>query len=112
MSNLFRLATAVLICVAGTAIPAQDVAYQVINSTQRALVQVFSSPASQAAWSEDLLAGEILLPGKSVRVKIATDDQACQVDLLFIFEDGQEMTDTADVCSGRPYMVIGKLGLS
>lgn len=106
MPNLLRFATAALMCLAAAPTFAQGVTYQIFNNGHRSLVQVFTAPASSGSWSEDHLAGTLLTPGRTVRMEVAADDQGCAIKLLFVFEDGGEMTDTADACTGRPYMML------
>ncbi|NKX45571.1 hypothetical protein [Roseicyclus persicicus] len=98
------LAGAVLIA-AATAASAQDVEYTLINSSSATVLEFYTSPVEDDMWGEDLLAMTDLLPGEQGSVLIADGSQSCVYDMLFLFDDGTELTDTVDICELASYQL-------
>lgn len=86
-----------------TAAVAQDIEYTLINSSSSVLMEFYTGPVSDPEWGEDLLGADVLAPGESGTVTIADGQTACAYDLLFVFEDNTELTDTVDICELASY---------
>ncbi|PWK61431.1 hypothetical protein [Roseicyclus mahoneyensis] len=86
-----------------TAAVAQDIQYTLINSSSAVLVEFYTGPVTAPEWGEDLLGADVLVPGESAMVTIADGQTECAYDLLFIFADNTELSDTVDICELASY---------
>lgn len=100
------LAAALALGFAGTTASAQDIAYQLINSTDLTLIEFYTSPVDVETWESDLLADFDLGPGEDATVNIGDGRTQCDYDLLFVFDDGTELTDTVDICELASYELV------
>lgn len=98
-----RLTLAALL--AGLAAPAfaQDVQYELINESGLTLMEFYTSAVDEGAWGDDMLGANVLAAGESGTVAIGDDSDQCDYDLRFVFEDGSEFVDTADICDVESY---------
>lgn len=88
---------------AGTMAAAQDMEYLLINSTSATVLEFYTSPVDVDTWENDLLANADLMPGQQVTVTIGDGRTQCDYDVLFIFDDGEELTDTVNICELGSY---------
>ena len=88
---------------AASAAVAQDIEYTLINNASEILVEFYTGPVEADTWGEDLLGAQVLVPGESVTVIIADGEESCIYDLLFVFNDNTELTDTVDICELASY---------
>ncbi|MDG3041067.1 hypothetical protein [Roseicyclus marinus] len=102
-SRFAALAASILSLTAASGAFAQDVEYALLNSSSLALTEFYTSSTDDEEWGEDLLAATDLLPGEAGSVVIADGGESCEYDMLFIFEDGTELTDTVDICQIASY---------
>ena len=103
MTYARHLAAALLAVVAVPAL-AEDVAYEVINSSSSTLVGFYTSPVSDPMWSENLVTGANALgSGESGTVTLTDGSDECGYDVKFEFEDGSELMDQVDVCEVATY---------
>lgn len=100
------LAAALALGLAGTTATAQDIAYQLINSTDLTLIEFYTSPVDVDTWEFDLLADFDLHPGEDATVNIGDGRTQCAYDLLFVFDDGSQFTDTVDICELSSYELV------
>lgn len=98
-----RLAPALLLAAVAAPAFAQDVAYELVNSTGLTVMEFYTSPADTAAWGEDILGANVIAAGEAGTVTLPGAGAACAYDLLFVMEDGQELQDQVDVCSVASY---------
>ena len=84
---------------------ADDLVFEFNNDSSFAIVELYASPSNVDEWEEDILGLEILGPGEVARVTIRDGRRACEYDLRIVFEDGDEITDTADLCETESYTV-------
>jgi hypothetical protein len=89
-----------------TASQAQDIQYVLANSTSGTLIEFYTSPIDTDDWEDDLLNGNYLEPGEFGNVIIADGRTQCEYDLLFVFDDGSEYTDTVDICELASYELV------
>lgn len=103
-----RLAASALL-LAGLAAPAlaQDVQYQLVNNSHLTLMEFYTSPVDEGAWGDDILGANVLAPGETGTVDIADGSAQCDYDLRFVFEDGSELVDKANVCDMASYTLTG-----
>ena len=104
MFSLKLLATTVLVSGALAApVLAQDVQYELINNSALTLMEFYTSPASTDDWGPDILGAGVIPPGEVGAVTIADGSDQCSYDLLLVMEDGQQLTDTVDICTLASY---------
>ncbi|BDW84084.1 MULTISPECIES: hypothetical protein [Roseicyclus] len=107
MTSRFAVLTASILSLASASGAfAQDVEYALLNSSSLALTEFYTSSTDDEEWGEDLLAATDLLPGEAGNVLIADGGESCEYDMLFIFEDGSELTDTVDICQMASYELL------
>ncbi len=103
MVRFGALAVAVFSFATASAGFAQDVEYGLINSTSGTLTEFYTSAVTDENWGDDLLASFDMEPGVSGTVIIADGSANCDYDLLFVFDDGTEVSDTVDICELASY---------
>lgn len=101
--TLLPAVAALLLCSATGAAQAQDIAYRLINDTDLTLVEFYTSSVDDESWGADLLADSDLEGGTEATVVIADGGAQCDYDVMFVFEDGQELTDTVNICELNSY---------
>jgi hypothetical protein len=103
-----RLASSALL-LAGLAAPAlaQDVQYELINDSGLTLMEFYTSPVDEGSWGDDMLGADVLAPGEAAAVNIADGNTLCDYDVRFVFEDGQELVDTVNICDMASYTLSG-----
>ena len=84
---------------------AEDLGFLFENASSFAIVELYASPSNVGEWEEDILGRDILDAGESARVTIRDGRRACEYDLKIVFEDGDEITDTTDLCETESYRV-------
>ncbi len=82
---------------------AQDITYTLNNYSALILVEFYTSPADSDDWEEDILGANVLAPGESGTVNISDGRTQCDYDLLFVMSDGQELSDTVNICELDSY---------
>lgn len=86
-------------------VAAQDVYFELINNSQLTLVQFFASPTYDQYWGNDILGNQVVRPGYSGTVTIADGETTCVYDMLFVMEDGQQITGQTDICRSNRYVL-------
>jgi hypothetical protein len=106
--TLSKLTTAAALALglAATAAVAQDIEYVLTNSTSATLIEFYTSPVDADSWENDLLADFDLEPGEFASILIGDGRTQCEYDLLFVFEDESEYTDTVDICELSSYELV------
>ena len=85
---------------------AEDVAYEIVNSSSATLTEFYTSPATDPTWSDNMVtAGQALAPGESATVTLADGSEECTYDLRAVFDDGSELVDAVNVCEVATYTV-------
>ena len=84
---------------------AENLVFAFNNESSFTIVELYASPADVGDWEDDILGREILEPGETARITVRDGRQACEYDLRIVFEDGDEITDTADLCETESYTV-------
>jgi hypothetical protein len=103
MLRIGALLAAVVSLTSVSAALAQDVEYGLTNSSSLTLIEFYTSAVTDEDWGDDLLANVDVAPGVSGSVIIADGSESCDYDLLFVFEDGTEVSDTVDICELASY---------
>ena len=84
---------------------AEDLEFLFENNSSFAIVELYASPSNVGEWEEDILDRDILDAGESARVSIRDGRRTCEYDLKIVFDDGDEITDTTDLCETGSYRV-------
>jgi hypothetical protein len=95
-----RLALAALAAMS-TAAPAlaQDLQFELINSSSITLQSLYVSPVAEDAWGDDIMNGTVLAPGESGLITVADGLSVCNYDMRFVADNGNEVSGTADLCA-------------
>jgi hypothetical protein len=99
------LIVATLATMAALPAAAQDVAYQLINSSSLTIDQFYTSSATDPNWGPDLMASLDLMPGETGTVTIADGGSECVYDILIVSAAGDELQDQVDICQMASYTV-------
>lgn len=105
MFDFKRLALTAAIMTTPAAAFADDLVFRFDNNSSYTVVELYASPSNVSEWEEDILGSDILEAGESARVTIADGRGACEYDLRVVFEDGDVIEDTADLCETESYTV-------
>lgn len=104
MVSVSRLACLTALATA-LAVPAfaEDLVFTLSNNTSADLQEFYTSPVDVNDWEEDVLGTDVLAAGASAQVTIADGRTQCTYDMRFVFTDGSELEDTADLCDTGSY---------
>jgi hypothetical protein len=103
MTIAARLASALLLGALAAPATAQDVQYELVNDSGLTLMEFYTSPVDDGSWGSDLLGANVLPAGQTGTVTIADGEATCDYDLRFVFEDGQELVDSVNICDMASY---------
>lgn len=84
---------------------AEDLVFMLDNQSSYVVTEFYSSPTNVGDWEEDVLGSDVLGAGDGMRITIADGRDQCEYDLRIVFEDGDVLEDTADLCSTGSYTV-------
>ncbi|NCO85302.1 MAG: hypothetical protein GW886_01560 [Rhodobacterales bacterium] len=106
MISMKRLATSSALVLA-FAVPAkaQDMDYELINNSGATLMEFYSSPADVGVWEDDILGADVLPDGSRASVTIADGRAQCDYDLRLVFDDGEVLEDTVNICELGSYTI-------
>lgn len=105
MFNFKRLSLTMAVSFMSSAAYADDLVFQFSNDSSYSVVELYASPSNVGNWEEDILGLDILEAGETARVTIADGRRACEYDLRIVFEDGDVIEDTTDLCDTESYTV-------
>ena len=91
----------------GFAMPAaaQDVAYELVNSSSLTLMEFYTSPSSNPSWGGDILGANVLAAGTTGTVTIADGGAECAYDIRMVFDNGATLEDSVDICAMGSYTI-------
>lgn len=92
-------------CLSLTAAPAfaQDLVFDLINTSSANLQELYVSPAASDAWGDDILGMDVLASGEQGAVTIADGESVCSYDLQFVMDNGATIEGTADLCETNQF---------
>src|SRR5690606_42108130 len=105
MKFLRQLAIAAAVSVVSTSAMAGSLEFKRINKSSFVITELYASRSNVRSWEEDILGMDVLGSGESVNVTIADGRRACEYDLKIVFDDGDELEDTTDLCDTGSYTV-------
>lgn len=101
---LLRVAAAAAICSLFAApVLAGPQVFTLHNDTSMVMVEFYASPTSAGDWGDDVLGEDVLGADESVDIH-ADDADGCEFDIKMVFDSGDELTDTIDVCEATDYV--------
>ena len=98
-------ASALLLATLAAPALAQDVQYQLINDSGLTLMEFYTAPADTGEFGDDILGANVLPAGETGTVSISGGTDSCDRDLRFVFEDGSESVQRANVCDAASYTI-------
>ena len=84
---------------------AQDLQFALINMSGYTLVEFYASPENVRSWEEDILGDDVLESGYALNITVADGRTQCVYDLLMLFDDGDRLEDTVDLCEMGSYTI-------
>lgn len=84
---------------------AEDLVFMLDNQSSFDIHEFYASPTNVGDWEEDILGADIVPAGDAVRVTIADGRDVCEYDLRVVFEDGDVLDDSSDLCATGSYTV-------
>lgn len=97
-------ALAVLIVAAPVPALAEDLVFQLTNSSSLTVTNFYTSPANVNEWQEDVFGDGVLPSGNTVSVTIADGSDQCVYDMKFIADNGAELIESGvDLCALGEY---------
>jgi hypothetical protein len=83
---------------------AEDLVFQLTNSSSWAVKSFYTSPADVDNWEEDVFGENYLPAGNYVSITIADGREQCVYDMKFVLEDDSEFIESGiDLCSLGEY---------
>lgn len=84
---------------------ADDLIFMLDNQSSYTIVEFYASPTDVNDWEDDILGQSILEAGDAARVTIADGREQCEYDLRIVFDDGDVLEDSTDLCETGSYTV-------
>lgn len=94
-------------CLCLTAAPAfaEDLVFDLINSSSASLQELYVSSANSDDWGDDILGMDVLAAGEKGAVTIADGESVCAYDLQFVMDSGVTLEGTADLCETKQFTI-------
>jgi hypothetical protein len=105
MRTIRLLPALAALALAPSAALAQDLVFKLENKSNFVVTELYASPNNVKSWEEDILGTDVLGSGESVDVTIADGRRACEYDLKIVFDDGDSIEDTTNLCDTGTYTV-------
>lgn len=104
--NPFKLVLIAGICSLGaTSSYAEDLDFMLKNSSSYVVTEFYASPSDVNSWEDDILGADVLGSGEAFNITIADGRTQCEYDLRIVFDDGDVVEDTTDLCETGSYTV-------
>ncbi len=84
---------------------AQDLEFALINMSGYTLVEFYTSPENVWSWEEDILGDDVLESGYALNITVADGRTQCIYDMLMVFDDGDRLEDTVNMCEMGSYTI-------
>ena len=82
---------------------AEDLVFTLINDSSLTVVEMYVSPVGEEMWGENILTVDGVAPGVSGEVTIADGLDVCEYDMRYVSAEGDEATDTQNLCELATY---------
>ena len=84
---------------------AQDLEFVLINTSGYTLVEFYTSPENVVSSEDDVLGTDVLESGYTLKIIVADGRTQCVYDMLMVFDDGDTLEDTVDMCELGSYTI-------
>jgi len=84
---------------------ADDLVFKLENKSSYVVTELYASPSNVRSWEEDILGTDVLGSDETVNVTIADGRRTCEYDLRIVFDDGDVIEDTTDLCETGQYTI-------
>jgi len=89
----------------------ESASFELVNMTDRELLEFYASPPDEESWEEDILGEDILGPGESVEIVIDDAREDCLYDFMGVLGpapdgsvgEGALIQSGVEVCDGGYY---------
>ena len=75
------------------------------NSSSYVVTEFYASPSDVDSWEEDILGADVMGSGEALNITIADGRTQCEYDLRIVFDDGDVLEDTTDLCETGSYTI-------
>ncbi|MGV8952906.1 MAG: hypothetical protein ACOH2M_17545 [Cypionkella sp.] len=93
-----RAAATIAVIVFAAPAFAEDLVFDLINSSSVSLHELYVAPHDSDQWGDDILGTDTLAAGETGSVTIADGKDTCDYDMRFVAEDGSELERNVDLC--------------
>ena len=100
---MYLKAVAACFCLTATPALAEDLVFDLINSSSANLQELYVSAADSESWGDDILGMEVLASGEQGAVTIVDGNDTCAYDLQFVMDSGTTIEGTADLCETNQF---------
>lgn len=84
---------------------ADDLVFDLINTSAANLQELYVSAADADSWGDDILGMDVLASGEQGAVTIAGGSEVCNYDLQFVMDSGVTVEGTADLCELKEFTI-------
>lgn len=84
---------------------AQDMQFELVNTSGYTLMEFYASPGDVGGWEADILGADVLPSGSTGMVNIADGRSQCAYDIRMVFDDGTDLVDAVNVCDIGSYTI-------
>ena len=78
----------------------------VYNLTNKNLVGIYGSTSGSETWEENIIGGDIIVPGKSFEVTFDDGSGECVYDLKAVYDTGESLVETGiDICKTNVWKI-------
>ena len=94
-------------CLCLTAAPAfaEDLVFDLINSSTANLQELYVSAEESDNWGDDILGMDVLGAGEQGAVTIADGATVCSYDMQFVMDNGVTLEGTANLCETNKFTI-------
>ena len=104
--RLFVPATAIALCAVFSApAHADDLLFDLTNSSTADLQELYVSASDTDAWGEDILGQDVLAADEAANVTIPEGTDTCAFDLRFVMDNGNIIEGSADLCTTNSFTI-------
>ena len=106
LMRLFVPATAIALCAVFSApAHADDLLFDLTNSSTADLHELYVSASDTDAWGEDILGQDVLAVDEAANVTIPDGTDTCAFDLRFVMDNGNIIEGSADLCTTNSFTI-------
>lgn len=84
---------------------ADDLIFDLTNSSTANLQELYVSASDTNAWGEDILGQDILAVDEAANVTIPGGTETCAFDMRFVMDNGNTIEGSADLCTTNSFTI-------